>query len=157
MIRELTAAELALVDEHLPLNRLDTWHAEGSTYLVAWDGAAPVGHAHVSWTGTELGVPEVQDVYVAPERRREGFAAALTHAAERAAAGRGHDRLSLSVGIANDAARTLYAKLGYADAGLPPKRVRGTILLRGEPFEVDDTLLYLVKQLAVDLTGARSS
>jgi GNAT superfamily N-acetyltransferase len=157
VIRELTVDDLAPADEHLPLNRLDAWRDGGSTYLVAWDGDTPVGHAHVSWAGTELGVPELQDVYVVPDRRREGFATELTHAAERLAAERGHGQLSLSVGVGNDAARGLYAALGYADAGLPPKRVRGTILLRGTPFEVDDTLLYLVKQLAVDFASGRSS
>jgi len=157
VIRALTEDEVALVDARLPLSRLDTWRAAGSTYLVAWDGDIPVGHAHVAWAGTELGVPEVQDVYVVPERRRRGIAAALTHAAEQLAAQRGHDRISLSVGIASEAPLRLYAKLGYADAGLPPKRVRGTILLRGEPFDVDDTLLYLVKSIAVDFLSIRSS
>jgi hypothetical protein len=47
----------------------------------------------------------------------------------------------------NGAARKLYAKLGYADAGVDPVRVSGTIMLRGRPFEVDDTLVYLVKAL----------
>jgi GNAT superfamily N-acetyltransferase len=157
VIRELTGDDVALVDEHLPLSRLDTWREGGSTYLVAWAGSTPVAHAHVAWAGTELGVPELQDVFVVPERRREGFAAELTRAAERLAAARGHDGVSLSVGVDNDAARRLYARLGYEDAGLAPKRVRGTILLRGEPFHVDDTLLYLVKQVAVDSAAARSS
>jgi GNAT superfamily N-acetyltransferase len=157
VIRELTPDDLPLVDAQLPLNRLDTWLAGGSSYLVAWDEATPVGHAHVAWTGTELGVPEVQDVYVAPARRGEGVASALTHAAEQLAAVRGHERLSLSVGVGNEAALRLYQELGYADAGLPPRRVCGTILLRGAPFEVDDTLLYLVKPVAVDLAPGRSS
>jgi GNAT superfamily N-acetyltransferase len=157
VIRELTEDDVALADEHLPLSRLDTWRAGGSTYLVAWDDAVPVAHAHLAWTETELGVPELQDVYVVPERRREGHAAALTRAAERLAADGGHDRLSLSVGVGNEPARRLYAKLGYGDAGLPPRRVRGTILLRGEPFDVDDTLLYLVKHIGVDSVAARSS
>ena len=157
MIRELTADDVDIVDERLPLNRLDTWRQGGSTYLVAWDGATPVAHAHVAWVGTELGAPKVQDVFVVPERRREGLAEALTGAAERLVAARGHDLVSLSVGAGNEAARRLYARLGYEDAGLAPKRVRGTILLRGEPFEVDDTLLYLVKPVAVDSAAVRSS
>jgi GNAT superfamily N-acetyltransferase len=157
VIRILIDDDVALVDAHLPLSRLDTWRVAGSTYLVAWDGDTPIGHAHVAWAGTALGVPEVQDVYVVPERRREGVAAALTHAAEQLAAQRGHDRISLSVGIAAEAPRRLYEKLGYAHAGLPPKRVRGTILLRGEPFDVDDTLLYLVKHIAVDFPSTGSS
>jgi predicted GNAT family acetyltransferase len=137
----------------LPLHRLDG----AGTYLVAWDGDLPVGHAHVAWSETKLGVPEIQDVFVLPEWRRRGVASALTQTAERLAAGRGHRRTSLGVGIGNDAARRLYAKLGYEDGGLPLERVLGTIIIRGEPFAVDDTLLYLVKTLPVDFGGSRSS
>jgi predicted GNAT family acetyltransferase len=153
VIRLLTTDDVARVDERLPLNRLGA----GGDYLVAWDGETPIGHAHIAWNGTELGVPEIQDVYVAPAHRRQGVATALTLAAERLVAQRGHARCSLSFGIDNEAARALYTRLGYADAGVPPKRVHGTILLRGEPFEVDDTLLYLVKPVAVDFAAGRSS
>jgi GNAT superfamily N-acetyltransferase len=142
-VRVLLPDEIALVDERLPLSRLDTMQ----TYFVAWDGDEPVGHAHVAWTGAELGVPEVQDVFVLPERRREGIASRLAAAAEDAARVRGFDRISLSVSAENNEVRRLYASLGFADAGLEPVRVLGTIMLRGEPFDVDDTLLYLTKSL----------
>jgi ribosomal protein S18 acetylase RimI-like enzyme len=94
-------------------------------------------------------VPEVQDVFVTPEQRGRGIASALSRGAEREAVRRGHDRISLSVGIGNEPARRLYARLGYGDAGIDPDRVLGTITIRGAPFEVDDTLLYLVKDLPV--------
>jgi len=86
-------------------------------------------------------------VFVDPRRRRRGIATALSRGIERYAARRGHARISLSVGVANDPARRLYEQLGYADAGVEPERVQGTITVRGEPFAVDDTLLYLVKDL----------
>jgi hypothetical protein len=47
----------------------------------------------------------------------------------------------------NPVARRLYERLGYIDAGLEPVHVSGTIMLRGLPFEVDDTLVYLEKPL----------
>ena len=146
-VRPLTEDEVDVVDETLPLNRLDQWRLEGSTFLIAWGDDRPVGHAHLAWDGTKLGVPELQDVYVSENARRRGVATALTHAAEAEARARGHDRLSLSVGTGNFAAQTLYDRLGFANAGLEPERVHGTIMLRGEPFEVDDTLVYLVKRL----------
>ena len=146
-VRPLREDEVALVDSHLPLNRLDQWRRERSTFLVAWDDARPVGHAHLAWDGTKLGCPEIQDVYVAEGSRRRGVATALTHAAEAEALARGQDRLTLSVGNGNFAARTLYERLEFEDTGLEPERVVGTIMLRGEPFEVDDTLVYLVKRL----------
>jgi GNAT superfamily N-acetyltransferase len=147
-VTELRQDEVAYVDRCLPLNRLDQQRAEGSTYLIAWDHDRPVGHAHVAWVGTRLGVPEIQDVFVVPGRRRRGTAAQLTGVAEQEARVRGWDAISLSVSQSgNVAARELYAKLGYADAGIDPVRVSGTIMLRGRPFEVDDTLVYLVKSL----------
>src|SRR5205823_14189423 len=112
-----------------------------------WDGGEPVGHAFLAWSGTKLGVPEIQDVFVAPERRRQGVAAALTQAAEEEVRRRGAGQISLSVGIGNAAARALYEKLGYRSSGVEPERVAGTIVLRGRAVEVDDTLLYLVKPL----------
>jgi GNAT superfamily N-acetyltransferase len=152
-IRELTGPDAERIGDRLPLARLDT----SQTYLVAWDGDNPVGHANIAWTPTQLGVPEIQDVYVRPERRREGIATGLTLAAERLAARRGHVRVSLGHSIANDGARRLYEGLGYRHAGLELQRVAGTIVMRGKPVEVDDTLIYLVKDLPVDSEPSRSS
>jgi ribosomal protein S18 acetylase RimI-like enzyme len=85
------------------------------------------------------------------------IATALAHAAESLAGDRGYHRISLSYGIANDAARRLYEGLGYRDAGLEPQRVRGPIRVRTGILEVDDTLIYLVKDLPVDSSRFRSS
>ena len=116
-----------------------------------------MGHAHIAWERTTLEMPEIQDVFVRENRRRRGIATALALAAETLAAGRGYRRISLSYGIANDAARRLYEGLGYRNAGLAPERVRGRIRLRTGVIEVDDTLIHLVKDLPVDFGGARSS
>jgi GNAT superfamily N-acetyltransferase len=147
-IAALQPSEIAYVDQYLPLSRLDHQIEEGSTYLVAWDDDRPVGHVHIAWAGTHLGVPEIQDVFVLPERRRQGIGAQLTDAAEQEVRARGWKSISLSVSQdGNVAARSLYAKLGYADAGDDPVRVSGVIRVRGRPFEVDDTLVYLTKSL----------
>jgi GNAT superfamily N-acetyltransferase len=127
------------------------------TYVVAWDGDEPIGHAHVAWTGTELGVPEVQDVFVVEQRRRRGVATALMAHAEALAAGRGHDRVSIGHSLDNEAARRLYEGLGYRNSGVPPRPVRGTITIRGRALDIDDTIVYLVKDLSVDSGRSRSS
>ena len=77
-VAALRPSEVETVDQHLPLNRLDQYVADGSTYLIAWDDDRPVGHAHIAWQRTHVGVPEIQDVFVVRERRREGLAKALT-------------------------------------------------------------------------------
>ena len=143
-IRELTEAEVPSVDERLPLSRLDV----AQTYLVAWDGDDPVGHAHLAWSGTTLGIPEVQDVYVLPERRRQGVATELSRAAEQLVAAGGLKQISIGASVRNDGALRLYRRLGYRDAELPPQRVQGTIIIRGVPMDIDDTLVYLVKELS---------
>jgi GNAT superfamily N-acetyltransferase len=145
-VTELKPDQVEAVDRHLPLSRLDQQVRDGSTYLIAWDGDQPVGHAHIAWSGTHLGLPEIQDVFVLPELRRRGIATQLTEAAEELARARGCSRISLSVSErSNEAASRLYAKLGYVDAGAEPVRVLGRIMLRGRPLDVDDTLVYLVK------------
>jgi GNAT superfamily N-acetyltransferase len=147
-VRELRPDEVESVGRHLPLSRLPQHIQKRSTYLVAWEDTVPVGHAHIAWSETHLGLPEIQDVFVVPELRRRGIASQLTHAAEAEARARGWDRISLSVSQdGNPDARQLYEKLGYVDAGLEPVRVSGEILIRGRPLQVDDTLVYLAKSL----------
>jgi GNAT superfamily N-acetyltransferase len=143
-VHELDEQEFARVDDALPLHRFNGWTA-GSTYLVAWDGAVPIGHVHIAWEETELELPELQDMYVLPERRSQGVGKLLAHAAERLVSSQGHDRCSLSVSEANTDARRLYERLGYSHASVSPNRVRGTITIRGERFDVGDTLLYFTK------------
>jgi ribosomal protein S18 acetylase RimI-like enzyme len=152
-VRELTEAELEEVDARLPLSRLDG----AQTYLIAWENGRPVGQAHVAWEETTLGVPEIQDVFVPPELRDQGIGQRLSQAAEELARARGYVEISISTSIANDGALRLYRRLGYREADLPPQRVQGTIHIRGNPVEVDDTLLYLVKRLDVDSGASRSS
>jgi [ribosomal protein S18]-alanine N-acetyltransferase len=115
---------------------------------VAWDGSEPVGHAHVAWEETTLGVPEIGDVFVPAELRGRGIGRELSEAAEEMARVRGHGQISISASIENEGALRLYRRLGYRDAGLAPKRVQGTIIVRAGPMEVDDTLLYLIKDIA---------
>jgi GNAT superfamily N-acetyltransferase len=147
-ITELEPNDVDYVDRFLPLSRLSEPLGEESAYLVAWDERQPVGHAHIAWAGTHLGVPEIQDVFVLPERRRQGIASQLTRAAEERVRARGWNRVSLSVSqVGNEPARSLYAKLGYVDAAVEPVRLTGVIVLRGRDVEVDDTLVYLTKPL----------
>ena len=125
---------------------LSRLHQGDGFYLVAWRGEEPLGHAHLALTDP----PELQDVSVRPEHRRRGVASALTAAAERAAGERGFDLLRLEVSAGDEAAQALYRGLGYADAGFPPRRVQGTVMLRTGPLEVDDTLLTWEKRLGPD-------
>ena len=142
VIRALDAADVDAVCRVLGLARL---HQQNGSYLVAWDGDEPIGHAYLTITDP----PEMQDVEVRANFQRRGVARHLIAAVEAAAVENGADRLRVSVSISNEAALGLYHKLGFSDTGLPPRLVRGTIQIRTGPIEVDDMLLTWEKYLAV--------
>jgi GNAT superfamily N-acetyltransferase len=147
-VRPLAGPEVDRADAVLPLHRLDRPRSE---YFVAWDGEAPVGHVCLEW----IDPPELQDLYVLPDRQSGGIGRALIAAAEDAVAARGHARLVLTVGLDNERARTIYERLGYTRTVRPAQRMKGTITIRGRPFDVDDTLLEYEKP--VDSASDRSS
>jgi [ribosomal protein S18]-alanine N-acetyltransferase len=82
--------------------------------LVHGNGAEAQGFV-MGWTAA--GDAEVLTVAVVPEARRKGFGAALVTAAGVAALVRGATSIHLEVAEDNAAARALYAKLGYEEAG----------------------------------------
>jgi ribosomal-protein-alanine N-acetyltransferase len=81
--------------------------------LIARD-PAPLGFV-MAWAAA--GDAELLTVAVVPEARRRGVGSALVTAAGVAALVRGAASMHLEVAESNAAARALYAKLGYDDAG----------------------------------------
>lgn len=69
----------------------------------------------LGWTAA--GDAELLTVAVVPDARRRGLGAALVTAAGVAALVRGAASMHLEVAEDNEAARALYAKLGYKEAG----------------------------------------
>ena len=139
VIRPLAAEGIALVEQHLPSCRPDAhrWRFEcqqqGSClYLIAWEGGVPVGHLAIEWGGTtRVAVrsalprhPELSGFGVRPDRRSRGIGSQLMDVAERLVAGRGYERVGLSVALVNIRARSLYERRGYRDAGLDPLQAR---------------------------------
>ena len=92
--------------------------------------------------------PELQDVQVAAGHRRHGVARMLIAAARREARARGFTRIRVDVAIDNDPAQALYRTSGFSDIGLDPRPVKGTIVIRTGPIEVDDVLITWQKHLA---------
>ena len=146
-IAPLDPREVGRVSAVLALARLNQGNG---FYLVAWDADEPIGHVYLALTDP----PGLQDVSVRPEQRRRGIAAALTAAAEREAQKRGFRLIRLEVSVDAAAAQALYRRAGYLDAGLPPRRVQGTIEIRTGPIEVDDTLLIWEKPLTQRLPSS---
>jgi GNAT superfamily N-acetyltransferase len=140
-VRVMTPDELELVDRYLPLDRLGQ---PGGEWLIAWEGGEPVGHLHLDWRADP---PELQGVFVTEAHRRRGIAITLSKAAEERVRERGFDRIALDVDVDAPGPRALYEKLGYREKGTPARHVKGTIMLRGKPFEVDAWLIDMVKEL----------
>jgi GNAT superfamily N-acetyltransferase len=124
--------------------------------VVAWTGKAPVGrgmvlfaeHEEYSTSAVRERCAEVRDVFVVPERRREGVARAIMRMLEEVTYARGFVRVGLTVSTANDAepARRLYEALGYRYAHGP---FIGSTTLRSDdgPIPVGAVMTYLVREL----------
>ena len=147
-IRVLRPEEVEQVGNELGLARL--YQGDGF-YLVAWRGDEPAGHLHLALSDP----PELQDVQVAAGHRRRGVATRLIAAAEREAHARGFTRIRVEVAIDNHPAQALYRASGYSDVGLDPRPVKGTIVIRTGPIEVDDVLVTWGKDLTAPLGPRR--
>lgn len=136
-------ARRAQACDALPFARLDQGNG---AYLAAWLDGMPIGHVHVARTTP----PELQDLFVLAAHRGAGVGTALLREGEALCRSASHREVCLAVSVDSTETRSLYESLGYADVGIPPRRVVGTIQLRSGPLVVDDTLLTLVKQLEDD-------
>ena len=106
--------------------RLERQGRDKLAYLVAWIEGTPLGHAALKWDGASdkavagrvSQCPDVEDLFVHPERRSEGIGTEILREAEALARARGDQTVGLGVGIDNLRARKLYESLGYQDAGV---------------------------------------
>ena len=84
----------------------------GLVYLAEDDGV-PVGYALARRTTSRLG--RLTDLYVVPDARRGGVAAALVHAVVEALAADGIEHLDLEVLASNAGARAVYHRWGFGE------------------------------------------
>lgn len=97
-----SAAEIAKLLENPAVFAVVSREQEPQGFAMAWSAA---------------GDAELLTVAVVPEARRKGVGAALVSAAGVTALVRGSASMHLEVAEDNAAARALYAKLGYEEAG----------------------------------------
>jgi GNAT superfamily N-acetyltransferase len=81
--------------------------------FVAEDDGAAVGFALARPAGSRLA--RLTDLYVVPDARRGGVAAALVHTAVEAVAEQGIEHLDVEVMAANAGARAVYHRWGFAE------------------------------------------
>jgi ribosomal-protein-alanine N-acetyltransferase len=97
-----SAAEIAKLMENTAVFALISRGEDAQGFVMAWAAA---------------GDAELLTVAVVPEARRKGVGASLVTSAGVAALVRGAASMHLEVAEDNAAARALYAKLGYEEAG----------------------------------------
>lgn len=96
-----------------------------------------------------LKIPEIQDIYISKDCRRNGLATSMIEYCENKAREEGHDLIGLGVGLYADygKAQKLYAKLGYQPDGCGIVYDRVAIE-PGKSYSVDDDLcLMMIKEL----------
>jgi [ribosomal protein S18]-alanine N-acetyltransferase len=122
MIQAASADDAALLGE-LHARAFDkAWSADEiaklmqneAVFAILSRDAAPQGFV-MAWAAA--GDSELLTVAVVPEARRKGVGASLVTSAGVAALVRGAAEMHLEVAEDNHAARALYAKLGYEEAG----------------------------------------
>jgi ribosomal protein S18 acetylase RimI-like enzyme len=108
---ELPAAEYLDVDPERVRARIV---GDGLSFVATTeDERTVVGFALARRAGSRL--VRLTDLYVTPERRRQGVATRLLRALREAAAADGAEALDLEVQVTNDAARAAYARLGFRE------------------------------------------
>ena len=126
MIRPMTAADVPSVAALEKLCFSDPWSVSSiaseldnplSLWLVAEQNGAVLGYV-----GSQMVPPEadMMNIAVAPEARRQCIAEALIGELICRLSVNGVTSLSLEVRASNAAARSLYEKLGFRQAGLRP-------------------------------------
>lgn len=101
-------------------------HVAEGDYLVAWDGAEPLGSCVLRWAGSvgdnaraaAGGVPAVIHLQVREAHRARGVGTALLREAELVVVQGGGTALALAVGVDNPGAARLYLRLGYERTGV---------------------------------------
>jgi GNAT superfamily N-acetyltransferase len=129
-------------DAGMLAERLRRGTAGGGVLLIGWLGAEAVGHVYI-WTDRpdepEIherlpDPPLIMNLWVRPERRRQGIGVRLMAAAEKWLAERGHDKVALGVDTENEAAILLYRHLGYSPWG------HGDVKTHRDHFQADGSV-----------------
>jgi len=143
---------------HKPKSIYETYLEEQSSgvrsVLVARDNGKFCGYVTIKWISdypffTENNIPEIADLNVLPDYRKQGIGTKLIEACELAAREQGRVLIGLGVGLTADygSAQRLYIHLGYVPDG-KGLRYKNIAVKYNENVKADDDLvIYLTKRL----------
>jgi ribosomal protein S18 acetylase RimI-like enzyme len=169
-IRPIRGGDLAMLREYFdegtpeqPEQGLARQREGRGEFVIAFLHGVPVGylalywdaepHAPPEWQGT---VPNLSGFVVQEQYRSMGIGTEMMRVAEHLASEAGFSLLGLGVGVDNHRARSLYERLGYADAGLPEVTDSGSFRRwDGTVHEWRETWCFMVKGLHADQADER--
>lgn len=132
----------------------ETCFADDHTVLLAEMEGRNVGVGILNWKPRyslykRLGIPEIQDLNVIPDARRNGVATFMVEWCEDAARAKGKDMIGIGVGLTRDygPAQILYARLGFIPDGYGVTYDRVGVTPHDSYRMDDDLSLMLVKSL----------
>lgn len=143
---------------------LDEQSSGVRSILIARNNGKFCGYVTIKWVSdylpfAENNIPEIADLNVLPEHRKQGIGTKLIQTCEQAAKEKGRALIGLGVGLTADygSAQRLYIHLGYVpDAkGI---HYKCQAVKYSESVAVDDDLiLYLTKNLSIDTISSDSN
>ena len=97
----------------------------------------------------KMQIPEIQDLNVMPEFRRNGIATAMIKWCEGLARSKGKDMIGIGVGLTKDygPAQILYIRLGYVPDGYGVTHDREAVVTHASYRMDDDLSLMMIKAL----------
>ncbi len=132
---------------------------DDAVYILALVDDTIAGHLLLKWDGPDGDMlrrqiapcAEIEDLRVVEALRSRGIGSAMIEEAARLTAARGQPRLGLAVGLDNDRARALYARLGFVLEDIPDFDVRWPYHTpTGELAWGSERCTYLIKPLGKD-------
>ncbi len=133
-------------------------------YLIAWIDEMPVGHGMLLWEGPagtpkqHIGTPcpYVEDLWVRGDLRSRGVGARILAEMSMLAISHGYRSVSLSVGVENQRAISLYERMGFERARVPNFTLSGMVAMAsGETQFWSERCQYMLKSL--EFTGNNGS
>ena len=165
IIRPATETDIELLKKALPkgdgaihTERYEAQKTGDAVYLLAVQGAVPVGFAFVNFKGASddavapnLSEPtaDIEDLFVDEKHRNRLVGSRLLGMAEMLVAEKEIRQIGIACAADNTAARALYDERGYLDSGIAPFTRTGTVKKEGDETETwtKDECAYLVKPL----------
>jgi GNAT superfamily N-acetyltransferase len=122
--------------------------------FIAFMDEEPVGTVHLLYHSlypdfSQNNIPEINDLSVAPDYRRQGIGEKLLNACETMAREKGYSRIGLGVGLYKGygSAQRLYFRLGYQPDGKGLMYLNKPVIPGSSVRVDDDLLIYLIKTL----------